>query len=114
MVEDWLNPELGEADDQAAGSAPQVQDMDSQAADPASAAQQLKFSKTDESYHRSGPGSPGYTRHGQRSPGTGDGTPAGPPRAAKGNRRRVASLQRDPLLAVAKRHDARDQRWQAP
>jgi len=83
MVEDWLNPELGEADDQAAGSAPQVQHMDSQAADAASAAQQLKFSKTDESYHRSGPGSPGYTRHGQRSPGTADCAPAGPPRTGK-------------------------------
>merc|ERR1719225_2253261 len=86
MVEDWLNPEPGEADDQAAGSAPpQVQHMDSQAADSASAGQ-LKFSKTDESYQRSGPGSPGYTRHGQRSPGTADCTSAGgggPPRTGK-------------------------------
>ena len=31
-----------------------------------------------------------------------------------GNRRREASLQQDPLLAVEKQRDARDQRWRAP
>ena len=111
---------------------------------------------------------PRYTRHGQRSPGTADCAPAGPPRTGKrqdllqihtsshflmftcsrvlmhahsleegshrlpnpnhsfipntkyslhtcsGNRRREASLQQDPLLAVEKQRDARDQRWPAP
>ena len=137
---------------------------------------------------------PRYTRHGQRSPGTADCAPAGPPRTGKrqdllqihtsshflmftcsrvlmfscshvlmfmfscshvlswqearlasnpytlillrrahglpnhsfipntkyslhtcsGNRRREASLQQDPLLAVEKQRDARDQRWRAP
>merc|ERR1719367_800181 len=32
----------------------------------------------------------------------------------RGNLRRVASLHLDPHLAVAKRRDARDQKWRAP
>merc|ERR1719367_2592173 len=32
----------------------------------------------------------------------------------RGNLRRVASLHRDPHLAVAKRRGARDQKWRAP
>jgi len=77
MVEDWLNPE-GEGEPPFPG-APQVQQADAATTDAAAALQ--KLSKTDESYQRSGPGSPGYTRHGPRSPGASD--TCGPPRTAK-------------------------------
>jgi len=88
MVEDWLNPETGEADP-FLPVAPQVQQYKDipEMADchcPGDSAQ-LKFSKTDdEPYLRSGPGSPGYTRGGPpRSPGGCGPSSPGPSRAGK-------------------------------
>jgi len=81
MVEDWLNPEAGESPEPllAEGGfltpAPTVQHMEAMAAQAEAVTAQLKLSKTDESYLRSGPGSPGYTRHGPRSPGGAGGEP---------------------------------------
>jgi len=75
MVEDWLNPDFGE--DQDIGYlpiAPQVQHTHQVEGDNPTPGN-MRMSKTDESYLRSGPGSPGYTRNGPRSPG--GGPPAG-------------------------------------
>jgi len=91
MVEDWLNPETGEASGGAAPYlpvAPQVQHY-KDIPDIADChchgdSAQLKFSKTDdEPYLRSGPGSPGYTRGGPRSPGGSGPSSPGPSRAVK-------------------------------
>lgn len=94
MVEDWLNPE--DAPGPAAAPpphAPQVQHTKDNPADTAdcqcvsNGAAQLKQMKTDdEPYLRTGPGSPGYTRGGPRSPGGGGGSgpsSPGPSRAGK-------------------------------
>jgi len=70
MVEDWLNPELGDEEEEEEeegghGPAPAVQHVEEGESHTT-----LRMAKTDE-YLRSGPGSPGYTRHGPRSPGGG-------------------------------------------
>lgn len=82
MVEDWLNPEQGETVAPGDGEtremmAPQVQhrpglpETEHNYPKPGTSAQQ-KISKTaDETYLRTGPGSPGYTRASPRSPGPG-------------------------------------------
>lgn len=86
LVEDWLNPEPGETPEPPTeggfhAAAPTVQHAGPCIAGP-SHQPQLKMSKTEESYQRSGPGSPGYTRHSPRSPG-GAGEACGAPRTAK-------------------------------
>jgi len=61
LVEGWLNPESD------AFPAPTVQHTEAGEAESAMAS--LRMYKTEEGKSKTGPGSPGYTRHGPRSPG---------------------------------------------